>query len=339
VDDNALNREVVSDFLTLAGVEVQTASNGLDALSRLDSGDFEAVLMDVHMPVMDGLTASREIRKREQWAELPIIALTAQARNEDRLASLAAGMNAHLTKPIDEMELYRTLLQLLPPIEETEDPLDHEEAAAVVSERAEPAPPCVDLSAALARLGNNPERLSRLLNGFIRDFSSAPMQVIADYSSGRTEDVAALAHTVKGSAGYLDAHELCESARRLEESARRADGAAMEVQVPVFRQHLETVLEHLNDVISQPVAAATTTTAQVDTLAALKLIAQVEPLVAHGDYAAQTLLDEIVSCLSGTAAAGLAREARAHFEELELDASLHRLRRLQKDLQQSAGGV
>jgi two-component system, sensor histidine kinase and response regulator len=162
--------------------------------------------------------------------------------------------------------------------------------------------------------------------------------VSADYSSGRTEDVAALAHTVKGSAAYLDAHELCECAQRLEESARRCDGVAMEMLIPAFRQRLETVLAHLNHVISQPVEQATPPAVRVDLPAVLQLITQAEPLIANGDYAAQTLLDRIVDLLEGTASARLAEEARAYFEELDLEPSLGMLGKLRDHLQQQTAG-
>ena len=341
VDDNALNREVVGDFLILAGVEVETAANGLEALARLESGDFEAVLMDVHMPVMDGLTAAREIRRQTRWAALPLIALTAQARIEDRQASLAAGMNAHLTKPIDEMVLYRTLLQLLPHVSRAGEQSDDKPAEELVKNGGEIAPvlerPCINLSAALTRLGNDHDRLSRLLSGFARDFGGAPARLISDFGAGRIESVAALAHAIKGSAAYLDARDLCEAAERLEDSARRADNSAMELQVMALHSHLVIVLDHLNT-LAAPLDNAMAATARIDIPVVLQLLTQAEPLVAHGDYAAQSLLDEIFTKLSGTEMAKLAEEARAHFEDLELKSAGAALRLLLRDLRQLAGG-
>jgi two-component system sensor histidine kinase/response regulator len=331
VDDNALNREVVSDFLMLAGVDVGTASNGIEALKQLKDGDYEAVLMDVHMPVMDGLTAVREIRKEARWSKLPIVALTAQARLEDREASLAAGMNAHLTKPIDEMELYRTLLQLLPqtsasmPCEDAED-----------SDADEDRTP-LDLSAALARLGNNPERLSRLLQGFVRDFNAAPAQLMADHLGGNLEGVASLAHAVKGAASYLDAHDLCTAADELEYAARKLDQDTVNKQAPIFHRHLESLLRQVNDLIL-PAASGAPAATTVDIPMVLKLIVTVEPLIASGDYAAQLLLEQIGTYLNGTTAAALAETIRIYFDELELDQATVALRRLRNDLERHATG-
>jgi PAS domain S-box-containing protein len=344
VDDNALNREVVSDFLMLAGVEVGTASNGIEALKQLKDGDYEAVLMDVHMPVMDGLTAVREIRKEDRWSKLPIVALTAQARLEDREASLAAGMNAHLTKPIDEMELYRTLLQLLPQIPK---PMNGEYGSRQSEPHGKDAEnfdaggdlTSLDLSAALARLGNNRERLSRLLQGFVRDFDAAPAQMVADHLSGHLEGVASLAHAVKGAASYLDAHDLCTSADKLEQAARKLDQDTVNKQVPIFRHHLEALLRKVNYLIS-PAASGAPTATTVDIPAMLNLVATLEPLVASGDYAAQLLLEQIGTRLNGTTAAALAETIRVHFDELELEQAIVALQRLRNDLEKhSTGGA
>jgi PAS domain S-box-containing protein len=342
VDDNALNREVVSDFLMLAGVEVETASNGIEALKQLEDGDYEAVLMDVHMPIMDGLTAVREIRKEDRWSKLPIVALTAQARLEDREASLAAGMNAHLTKPIDEMELYRTLLQLLP---QTPASMNGEYSSrqsdgenAENSDAGGDLTP-LDLSAALARLGNNRERLSRLLQGFVRDFNAAPAQLVADHLGGHLEGVASLAHAVRGAASYLDAHDLCASADELEHAARKLDQDTVNKQAPIFHHHLEVLLRKVNDLIS-PAASGAPVATIVDIPMVLNLVAMVEPLVANGDYAAQLLLEQIGTHLNGTTAAPLAEAIRVHFDELELEQAIVALQRLRNDLEEhSTGGA
>ena len=343
VDDNALNREVVSDFLILAGVEVETASDGVDALSMLETADYEAVLMDVHMPVMDGLSAAREIRRHDRWSKLPIIALTAQARTEDRQASLAAGMNAHLTKPIDEMELYRTLCDLLPHIPNSIGEHSISDGTALHQQAIEPVQaddplPRLDLSAALARLGNNQERLSRLLHGFVRDFAAAPVKLAKEHENGRLEEVAALAHAVKGAASYLDANDLCESAESLEQAARRLDSNAVNEQVPVFRRHLEAVLRHLK-VLTQAAVSTGVSIVEVDIPMVLDLLTQTEPLLAKGDYAAQPLLQDICVRVAGTTAATLAEEIRSHFDELELEAAISALQRLKEALNPHGKGA
>jgi two-component system sensor histidine kinase/response regulator len=334
VDDNALNREVVSDFLLVVGMKVDTAVNGLDALAHLDQGTYDAVLMDMHMPEMDGLTAVQEIRRRPHWSGLPIIALTAQARVEDRKASLAAGMNAHLTKPIDEMALYRTLSQLF-------------SAATVDAAVAGPAvlPPLAaspgfnsfDLAAALKRLGGQEERLHRLLRGFLRDFSATPAKLAEALEAGNAEEVTALAHTAKGAASYLDAREFCDIAGRLEEVARKTDLDAMRQYVPLFNSRLHDLLAQVAAVLDR-VERDKAKGSQIDTRLLLDLIAQAEPLVFRGDYAAQALLHDIATRLTGTTAAPLAETACMSYDDLELEAAGTALRQLRVALEQAMPG-
>ncbi|QIR15705.1 response regulator [Shewanella aestuarii] len=109
VEDNFINQQVASELLKSAGYEVVMADNGKIALDLIDTKPFDAVLMDIQMPVMDGLTAAAELRKRYTAEQMPIIAMTAHAMSGDREKSLAAGMNAHITKPIVLNELFDTL--------------------------------------------------------------------------------------------------------------------------------------------------------------------------------------------------------------------------------------
>uniref|UniRef100_UPI0040487D3C response regulator n=1 Tax=Shewanella sp. TaxID=50422 RepID=UPI0040487D3C len=109
VEDNFINQQVASELLKSAGYDVVIADNGQIALDIIDSKPFDAVLMDIQMPVMDGLTASLALRKRYTKEQMPIIAMTAHAMSGDREKSLAAGMNAHITKPIVLAELFETL--------------------------------------------------------------------------------------------------------------------------------------------------------------------------------------------------------------------------------------
>jgi two-component system, sensor histidine kinase and response regulator len=115
VEDNPVNQQVASAFLSMVKLEVEIAENGLEAVERLKHESFDAVLMDMQMPEMDGLTATRLIRAMPQHARLPIIAMTAGAMERDIQDCLAAGMNAHVSKPIDPRQLVRTLLAWISP--------------------------------------------------------------------------------------------------------------------------------------------------------------------------------------------------------------------------------
>ena len=113
VDDNAINLEIAGELLRQAHVEVVTACNGREALDKIEQSEYDAVLMDLQMPVMDGLAAAMELRRDERYADLPIIAMTANAMTGDRERCIEAGMNDHIPKPIDPAELRRTLSRWL----------------------------------------------------------------------------------------------------------------------------------------------------------------------------------------------------------------------------------
>ena len=113
VEDNDINQMVAEELLTQAGMQVTIAENGLEALDLLHEREFDLVLMDIQMPEMDGLTATSRLRQEQRFAKLPIVAMTAHAMGDDRQKSLEAGMNAHLTKPIDNQELLSTLAEWL----------------------------------------------------------------------------------------------------------------------------------------------------------------------------------------------------------------------------------
>ncbi|WP_348535988.1 PAS domain S-box protein [Labrys sp. LIt4] len=336
VDDNAFNREVVGDFLQLAGMRVDTAVNGLDALEKLETATYDAVLMDVHMPEMDGLTATRRIRAQERWASLPLIALTAQALTKDREASLAAGMNAHLTKPIDETALFRTLADLLPapsPSQDSEDGQAPRTAQADGGQDIFASVSGADLSAAQKRLGGSRERLQRLLQGFVRDFREAPAQLHQSALRGDTGAVAALAHAVRGAASYLDAQELCAAAADIEEVSRRGDLDELRLLLPAFRDSLAVLLGQLDRLATEAVAGRAEP-GHDGLRKVIGLIAAAKPLLQSGDYAAYAILDQIIAELSGSVEIERARAILGHFEELELAEAENLLQQLHADLEQ-----
>jgi two-component system sensor histidine kinase/response regulator len=115
-EDHPVNQQVAAAFLTLAGLDVTLAANGIEAVDWVRRAPFDAVLMDMQMPDMDGLQAARAIRLLPHAARLPIIAMTAAAMEEDKQACLAAGMNAHISKPIDPKDLMHTLLAWVSPL-------------------------------------------------------------------------------------------------------------------------------------------------------------------------------------------------------------------------------
>jgi CheY-like chemotaxis protein len=113
VDDNIINQQVAKGLLESQGYKVDLAVNGQEAVEAVSSHSYQAVLMDIQMPVMDGLEAAREIRKTYTAGQLPIIAMTAHAMSGDREKSLSAGMNDHITKPLILAEMFETIARCI----------------------------------------------------------------------------------------------------------------------------------------------------------------------------------------------------------------------------------
>jgi two-component system, sensor histidine kinase and response regulator len=220
VEDNEINQQVASEILASVGVLVTLADNGQEALQAVAANDFDAVLMDVQMPVMDGYEATRRIRQNPRFQALPIIAMTAHAMAGDREKSLAAGMDDHVTKPIDPEALFRTLekyvrKQAIPAAEPlgapaTGKPSPAGEAAAL--------PPLagIDTAQGLKRLLGNQKAYIKILRKFGHDFQNAAETIKSLAAAGEEQEAVILAHTIKGAAGNIGAEELQETAAALE---------------------------------------------------------------------------------------------------------------------------
>jgi signal transduction histidine kinase/CheY-like chemotaxis protein/HPt (histidine-containing phosphotransfer) domain-containing protein len=245
VEDNRLNQEVALHFLRGAGLEVDVASQGAEALERVSQGRYDAVLMDCQMPVMDGYEATRRIRALPRFSRLPIIAMTANALKEDRERSLAAGMSEHLTKPLNASNLYQTLGRWLAPGSESEEgqQLAPPVAAApggVAAER--PGPGHVDMDTALLNLDGDVDLYRTVVEMFIGEAPACWEQFRTARDGGDREGATRAAHTLKSLAANIGAEPLREHALRLEAGARDNDEPTLAVSTPAFEQELSQVL-------------------------------------------------------------------------------------------------
>jgi two-component system, sensor histidine kinase and response regulator len=216
VEDNALNQEVARGLLEDVGAEVCTASNGQEALHRMAERHFDCVLMDVQMPVMDGLQATRFIRADPRLAQTPVLAMTAHARREDRLVCLEAGMNDFMTKPVLPKLLYACLARWLTP--RTDRSLAATAVAGDVS-AATPSVPAgdpdiVDLSILSRSVADNPQKVRRYASMFVEAIPQALAELEATLASGDLPKLADLGHRLKASSkmvGAMGFARMCES--------------------------------------------------------------------------------------------------------------------------------
>jgi signal transduction histidine kinase/CheY-like chemotaxis protein len=224
VEDNEINQQVAKEILESAGLNVVLANDGQEAVNAVKENEYDAVLMDIQMPVMDGYTATREIRKDERFKELPIIAMTAHAMAGDEEKSLEAGMNGHVAKPIDPDQLFSTLQKWVKPSEErvqVQQPevsvwrLEKDKSVPEEEELPEELPG-FDLSDGLKRLQGNKMLYRKLLLNFATDYSESANDIRIALDSKDFEQAHSLVHNLKGLAGNLAATELQAAAVNLE---------------------------------------------------------------------------------------------------------------------------
>jgi two-component system sensor histidine kinase/response regulator len=225
VEDNELNQEVARDLLVDAGLQVDIAENGAVALDRLAKDHYDLVLMDMQMPVMDGVEATREIRKRPELSGLPIVAMTANAMSRDRDICIRAGMNDHLGKPIDPDHLLQTIQRWLGNTEGIANPSPEGSIELSTSEtmKAMHDVPGLDVATGL-KLARGREKLYlSLLRRYVdnqRDFKAF---LDAALNSGDWETAIRLAHTLKGVSGQIGAQTLRGIAELMEKALIRRE--------------------------------------------------------------------------------------------------------------------
>ena len=212
VEDNEINQQVALELLTSMNLDVCIANNGQEGLARVLVEPFDLVLMDIQMPVMDGLTATRLIRKEKRLQHLPIIAMTAHAMVGDKEKSLAAGMNDHLTKPIETDKLVNVLNRWLNVDYEIELTSKEPSTWDLLPENLPP----FDLQQAIKFTGDDPKLLHQLLLSFVPRYQNAVAELTQWLDEKDYFHAEHLAHSLKGVAGTLAAKELRTAASELE---------------------------------------------------------------------------------------------------------------------------
>ncbi|MCP5198066.1 MAG: response regulator [Gammaproteobacteria bacterium] len=237
-EDNLINQQVARELLEGAGIAVSLANNGLEAIAALQQESFDLVLMDIHMPVMDGYQAAAAIRQDQRHKELPIIAMTALAMQGDREKCLAAGMNDHISKPFEPTTLFQTLARWLKrPVSITEP---------VSAESIEfPALAGLDVTDGLARLRNNPVLYRKLLFEFHEDHRTAADKIRQCLVQGDMAQALRVAHTLKGVAGAVGAKDLSKAAEDLYKALDYNNPQLIEETLQVFDQALCLVMINL----------------------------------------------------------------------------------------------
>ena len=249
VEDNEINQEVARELLEGFGLPVIVAANGEEAIRAVNETDVEAVLMDIQMPLMDGYTATQQIRNLEsEIRKIPIIAMTAHAMTGDREKCLAAGMNDYVSKPIDPEKLLSALTRWITPGKRTipgyllaknvdESPKDDRLPLSGL--------PGISVRSGLKKVDGNQKLYRKLLAKFRRNYKSVADDVRDALEINNQETATRLVHTVKGLAGNLGANDLHRAAVELETALRKDPPDNFGEHLNLFSETLDLVLNSI----------------------------------------------------------------------------------------------
>ena len=231
VEDNEINQEVASSLMERMGMSVTLAENGLNAVNACKARTFDIIFMDIQMPVMDGLEAARRLRAQEAEdgaGPTPIIAMTAHAMREDREKSRDAGMDDHITKPIDPDMLARILIKWVKPRAQAAHAADHDTGCPASADAD--AGTIFDWEKGLLYVGGEEQLLVKQLKNFIRRYAHMPQTLAELSAAGQWHEANRAAHSLKGVAATLGMDALSAHAAALEQSyaANTADGQSLE---------------------------------------------------------------------------------------------------------------
>ncbi|HEY0906518.1 MAG TPA: response regulator, partial [Methylophilus sp.] len=266
VEDNQVNQEVALALLEKVGIQVVVANNGSEAVQLFEQQHYDIILMDLHMPVMDGFEATSRIRATEKGRAVPIIALTAAAFGEDKHKAIAAGMSDHLAKPINLAMLAALLSQWLVAVSPGSEP-------AAMAQMTYSVIAGIDIDATLQRLGLAWPQVQRFIRNFATQFEAWPQQISAALAQQLQDDAIRLAHTLKGAAMNIGADALAAQAARLEKALKAGDAS----DLPAVEQALTHLLTEIRQQLMAEVAP--TDAADVSSADLPALLAELTPLL------------------------------------------------------------
>jgi two-component system sensor histidine kinase/response regulator len=335
VDDSPLNLQVALGFLEDAQVKVDVAVNGREAVEKVRSQPYDLVLMDVQMPEMDGITATKLLRGDPRFADLPIIAMTAHAMGGDRELSAAAGMNDHVTKPIDPDELWSAVSRALRqrPLQAHAAPTPPTSVAPTAALPDDPdlqrlAQQGLDVQTGLRHHLNRVGFYRNVLRSFQSEYANAPQRMREQLAQGRREDLFRMAHTLRSAVASIGAHELVEPAQQLETAARlrQPESAQLEALLDPLERMLALLATLPPEQAAPPVTAESADQAR-------QLLRRLDQLLTEGDADALDVAQALRRTLAGGGHARHVDQLASQVEDLEYDAARASAQALERALE------
>ena len=336
VEDNEMNQQVATELLESAGAIVTVANHGGEAVKILTAGDqppeFDVVFMDLQMPEMDGFTATRLLRADARLREFPIIAMTAHALVEERQRCLDAGMNDHVSKPIDPDNMFATLLRWAKPrpkqVVESQVPVTKAKAS---DEVILPEIAGIKVADGLNRVAGNRRLYRDLLGQFAAKQGDAAAQISAAVESRDMKLAERIAHTVKGVAGNLGITEVQSVAQRLEKALRDGEETVLVLLgefAGVMGTQVQAIEKALSDLASTP--PETVQTSRFDGKVAAAAISQLRSLLEASDGDAEESFRSLRDAVAGVVEKSHLDGLSASINDFDFDAALVKLNEIAK---------
>jgi two-component system sensor histidine kinase/response regulator len=327
VEDNEINRQVARELLVMAGLDIVEAHNGYDALEKLAASEFDAVLMDVQMPELDGVETVKMIRAQEHLRRLPVIAMTAHAMLGDRERFLECGMSDYIAKPIEEAELLGVLSRWIDVARDRSEPKPAQAGKA-------PLPsilPGLNVSDGIRRASGNIDLYRRLIAELRRDMESTLKRLRAALDASSTREILDILHTLKGSAATMGARRVAETAATLEGAARRGEGIGLGDLESVIHEATASI-DRVVEQLSSPLDSMSEKPARPASLPQLIPIAhRLREHLESNNLAAMECFEELKS-LAGVQWPDAMRQLEASLDRLDFASARTQLEVIASDL-------
>ena len=332
VEDNEINQELALELLANGGINTVLAENGQEAIEKIRNQAFDGVLMDIQMPVLDGYSATEAIRKLDIGKDLVIIAMTANAMSSDIERAHHAGMNDHISKPINVAEMFCTMAKWISP--ETPVTIESSTYPEIQNEVAIELPELtgIDCNAGLTIAQGNTKLYRRLLIKFLESEQNFTEQFRQAQQSNDTEAATRVAHTLKGVAGNIGARGIQKTANALEQACNiEADKEQIESLLEAVESALIPVMESLEQIrpVHKPVQQ---TNQPVNVEQLTPLFQKLLELLKDDDADAIEVLDEIVDIMGDSSEAGQLKGLVSLIEQYSYDEAIEKVEAVSEKL-------
>ena len=370
VEDNEINQQVAQEILAGSGFVVEIAEDGQKAVDMVQASEYDVILMDINMPVMDGLEATRRIREWEEArhkgteaqrhtesesgddlltpdsrSPIPIIAMTASAMTQDIELTQEAGMDGHVAKPIDVKQLLATLVKWIEPKERVQRTEEGSRQKAVGSKQTETAEsksilpdslPGVNIEKGLKTVIGNEKLYRKLLGQFFESNRNVVPEIKNTLKAGDMETAARLAHTVKGVSGNLGAEELFPVAGALEKAIKQGETDSLDSLLENFETHLNVVMDGIQ-ILEEKEAdkeedKAPVGEAQIDMDKVKPLVVELSSLLETDITEAMNRLEDLREYLENSSVREEFKRLENHIDGFDTDSAIMSLKEIAKTL-------